>query len=61
MFLLIDTLGFRATAAAEVFAWVGALIINAAAFAVIFIREKNRTENKELHKHALSAVQQGSA
>lgn len=61
MFLLIDTFGFRATAAAEVFAWVGALIINAAAFAVIFIREKNRTENKELRKHALSAVQQGSA
>ena len=40
--LLINELGFRATAVAEIFAWVGALIINAAAFIVIFAREKNK-------------------
>ena len=38
--LLIDSLGFKATAAAEIFAWVGALLINSAAFIVIFTREK---------------------
>ena len=38
--LLVDSMGFRATAAAEAAAWVGALIINTAAFVVIFAREK---------------------
>lgn len=38
--LLIDRMGFKATAAAEIFAWVGALLINTAAFIVIFAREK---------------------
>lgn len=40
--LLIGDLGFRATAAAEIFAWVGALVINSAAYFVIFAREKNK-------------------
>ena len=38
--LLIGSMGFRATAAAEIFAWTGALLINTAAFFVIFAREK---------------------
>ena len=38
--LLTDSMGFLATAAAEVSAWVGALVINAVAFLVIFAREK---------------------
>lgn len=38
--LLTDLIGFRATAMAEIFAWIGALIINAAAFIVVFNREK---------------------
>lgn len=37
--LLTDRIGFRATAMAEIFAWIGALIINAAAFIVVFNRE----------------------
>lgn len=40
--LLITPLGFRATAVAEVFAWVGALLINSAAFIVILSRESAR-------------------
>lgn len=42
--LLTDRIGFRATAMAEIFAWVGALIINAAAFIVVFNREKAANE-----------------
>lgn len=38
--LLTDRIGFSATAMAEIFAWVGALIINTAAFIVVFHREK---------------------
>ena len=56
MYFLIDKYAFRATAVAEISAWVGALIINAAAFVVIFMREKNIIENKKLSKHALSTV-----
>ncbi len=37
--LLTDRIGFRATAMAEIFAWIGALIINTAAFIVVFNRE----------------------
>ena len=50
--LLIGTLGFRATAYAEVCAWAGALTMNAAAFYYYTARErrkadfrKNRTDN----------------
>lgn len=42
--LLIKSLGFRATAAAEIFAWTGALLINTAAFFTIFAREKAKYE-----------------
>lgn len=42
--LLTDRIGFRATAMAEIFAWIGALIINAAAFIVVFNREKAANE-----------------
>ena len=44
--LLIGNIGFRATAAAEVFAWTGALAINAAAYICIFSRERARCEGK---------------
>ncbi len=44
--LLIDSFGFRATAAAEISAWVGALMINAAAFVVVFTRESSRYSTK---------------
>jgi len=40
--LLIGSLGFRATAFAEVFAWCGALLMNAVAFYVIFTRESKK-------------------
>lgn len=43
---LIDKLGFRATAVAEIFAWVGALLINSAAFIVIFSRESAKYSSK---------------
>ncbi|SFB94569.1 MATE family efflux transporter [Ruminococcus albus] len=45
--LLIDSMGFKATAAAEIFAWVGALLINSAAFIVIFAREKAKYSDKQ--------------
>lgn len=45
--LLIDGLGFKATAFAEIFAWVGALLINTAAFIVIFAREKAKYSDKK--------------
>ncbi|SEK68216.1 MATE family efflux transporter [Ruminococcus albus] len=45
--LLIDSMGFKATAAAEIFAWVGALLINSAAFIVIFAREKAKYSDKK--------------
>ena len=45
--LLIDGLGFKATAFAEIFAWVGALLINTAAFIVIFTREKAKYSDKK--------------
>ena len=41
--LLIGSFGFRATAYAEVFAWSGALLMNASAFYVIFARESSNT------------------
>ena len=40
--LFIGQTGFRATAYAEVCAWVGALILNAAAYRVIYARESRR-------------------
>ena len=45
--LLIDSMGFKATATAEIFAWVGALLINSAAFIVIFAREKAKYSDKQ--------------
>ena len=42
--LLTGQIGFRATAMAEIFAWIGALIVNAAAFIVVFKREKAANE-----------------
>lgn len=42
--LLTGQIGFRATAMAEISAWIGALIINAAAFIVVFNREKAANE-----------------
>ncbi|MBP3271723.1 MAG: MATE family efflux transporter [Ruminococcus sp.] len=38
--LLTGSMGFRATAVAEIFAWTGALAINTAAFIVVFSRER---------------------
>ena len=38
--LFTDRIGFRATALAEICAWIGALTINTAAFIVVFCREK---------------------
>ena len=40
--LFIGQIGFRATAYAEVCAWVGALILNAVAYKVIYTREAGR-------------------
>ena len=40
--LFIGSIGFRATAVAEICAWTGALLINTAAFAVIFLRERTK-------------------
>ena len=45
--LLIDSMGFKATATAEIFAWVGAVLINSAAFIVIFAREKAKYSDKK--------------
>ena len=43
--LFIGQIGFRATAYAEAGAWVGALILNAVAYKVIFTREAGRVRN----------------
>ena len=40
--LFIGQIGFRATAFAEVCAWVGALILNSVAYKVIYTREAGR-------------------
>ena len=40
--LFIGQIGFRATAYAEACAWVGALLLNAIAYKVIFARESGR-------------------
>lgn len=45
--LFIGSLGFRATALAEVMAWSGALLMNAAAFYVIFARERRKAEGSQ--------------
>ncbi|MBR4201774.1 MAG: MATE family efflux transporter [Oscillospiraceae bacterium] len=45
--LLIGALGFRATAIAEVCAWSGALLLNAAAFRYIFSRESRKAHSAE--------------
>jgi Na+-driven multidrug efflux pump len=51
--LFIGQIGFRATAYAEVCAWVGALLINAIAYRVIFARESGKTLGRR--KHGLAA------
>ena len=49
--LFIGQIGFRATAYAEVCAWVGALILNAAAYTVIYSRESGKTLcRRKMHK-----------
>ncbi|MBR6102433.1 MAG: MATE family efflux transporter [Ruminococcus sp.] len=48
--LLIGSYGFRATAAAEICAWVGALTINTAAFAVVYLRERAKYSPEESRK-----------
>lgn len=40
--LLIGFLGFRATAVAEACAWTGAMILNAVAFYVLFVKERRK-------------------
>ena len=45
--LLIGSLGFRATALAEVSAWTGALLMNMTAFYVIFARERRRADGTQ--------------
>ena len=52
--LLVESMGFRATAAAEVFAWVGALLINAAAFIVVYSREKSKYSGVRQRRGVLS-------
>ncbi|WP_295156356.1 MATE family efflux transporter [uncultured Ruminococcus sp.] len=54
--LLTGSMGFRATAAAEVFAWVGALLINTAAFITIFAREKAKNSAKYSKGHKIKNV-----
>ncbi|MBR6044300.1 MAG: MATE family efflux transporter [Ruminococcus sp.] len=44
---LIESVGFKATALAEIMAWVGALLINAGAFITVFIRERRKYEKPE--------------
>ena len=54
--LFIGSIGFRATAAAEISAWVGALLINTAAFVVIFAREKAKYDGGHDSKRELTKV-----
>ncbi|MBQ4256730.1 MAG: MATE family efflux transporter, partial [Oscillospiraceae bacterium] len=58
--LFIGQFGFRATAYAEICAWVGACTLNGAAFFVIYARESGRAlfaGKKQAHrkKHSLAA------
>ena len=53
--MLTGRIGFRATAVAEIFAWMGALIINVVAFMVVFNREK-ATNEKSLDSLCQTAV-----
>lgn len=55
---LINSLGFRATALAEIMAWTGALTINAAAFITIFIRQRRKYEKREQPSGYANAVNQ---
>ncbi|MBQ8979492.1 MAG: MATE family efflux transporter [Oscillospiraceae bacterium] len=45
--LLIDRIGFRATALAEVCAWTGALLLNFIAYKVTFARESGQLTNRK--------------
>lgn len=52
--MFIGRIGFRATAYAEVCAWIGALILNAAAYIVIYSRESRKTlYHRKKHKFAV--------
>ena len=53
--LLIKPMGFRATAAAEIFAWTGALLINTLAYLAIFSRERRKYSVKAEHSSNLLA------
>ena len=53
--LLIKPMGFRATAAAEIFAWTGALLINTLAYLAIFSRERRKYSAKAEHSSNLLA------
>ena len=53
--LLIKPMGFRATAAAEIFAWTGALLINTLAYLAIFSRERRKYSAKAEHSRNLLA------
>lgn len=53
--LLIKPMGFRATAAAEIFAWTGALLINTLAYLAIFSRERSKYSAKAEHSSNLLA------
>ena len=51
--LLIGTLGFRATAYAEVFAWTGALVLNTAAFYAVWLKESGRFAHLRQYLHSI--------
>ena len=51
--LLIGTLGFRATAYAEVFAWTGALVLNTAAFYAVWLKESGRLAHLLQYLHPI--------
>ena len=54
--LLIGRFGFSSTAYAEICAWTGAFIMNAAAYKVIIVREQNKTSRCSRKIRACSAV-----
>ena len=49
--ILIGSLGFRATAFAEICAWTGALLLNLTAFYAIFSRERRNAVVHSTGKH----------
>ena len=55
--LFIGTIGFRATAFAEVCAWIGALSLNATAFTAIYARESGVSLIKKVNSGILQRTQ----